>query len=567
MEKAIPAMIMNPPEMLTERRLAAQAWEAWTRRILDRQRRDGSADDGAFHEYEHGWHDGRYTALAIPHLIAARLWHGEVAAAPDRLEAAIMRAMRFVLRRQRDDGQLDLGGAYSPNEAGFPIPALAEAYRRLREFGGSWAAELAALVETYIRRAAEAVLAGHAYTANHRWAAAAGPLAAAHSLFPDPRYLAKIEEYLADGIDCDGDGCWHEERGVGYNNVANHGMLVLADSLGRREFLDPVIRNLRFMLFNVQPSGMADTSYSFRQDRGSLGCRPCDYRLARRAALESGDGRIATLAHMAGIREPNGGDLMPLLFELDRRPGPLPAPQPLPTDYEKQFAKIGVCRRRAGDTALTLAADTGGHFFDSVRDQFGGPRCSEDWFRLEHAGITIASLQLAVAQMRCIQPNRLEAIATGEYRLAGEVAGWSHTLHFRPGWPRITMPWGLRHSIAVHWRGDSLYIRLHGESQGALAASLRLWLAPGVRFREGATSRELLPKESLDIAGGQPVRFEGDRGAIEIRGLPAAAHQMPVGGEPAIPSALSDQCALLRLGLRMPVALELEMRLLPPANG
>lgn len=215
-----------------------------------------------------------------------------------------MHAMRFVLRRQQPDGTLDLGGAASCNEAGFPIPALAEAHRRLKEVDRDWAADMRTMIADYVRKAADAVVAGDAHTANHRWAAAAGPLAAAYSLFPEERYLAKIDSYLADGIDCDADGCWFEERGVGYNNVANHGMLVLADCLNRPEFIDPVIRNLRFMLHNIQPNGEADTSYSFRQDRGSPGAAVCDYRLARRGALASGDGCISTLAQRMGIREP-----------------------------------------------------------------------------------------------------------------------------------------------------------------------------------------------------------------------------------------------------------------------
>jgi len=86
------------------------------------------------------------------------------------------------------------------------MPGLAEGYRRFSKLPGNpFAADLVNLKE-FLLRGAEAVLHGSAYTANHRWTAACAPLAAVHSLWPDSRYLAKIEDYLADGIDCDEDG-------------------------------------------------------------------------------------------------------------------------------------------------------------------------------------------------------------------------------------------------------------------------------------------------------------------------------------------------------------------------
>ena len=92
--------------------------------------RDKSTSNGAFVEYDHGWVDGRYAALLVPRLVAVRLWSDLIDLDHQHLELAAARAMKFVLRRHVPDGQLDLGGAYSPNEAGFPVSALAEAYHR-----------------------------------------------------------------------------------------------------------------------------------------------------------------------------------------------------------------------------------------------------------------------------------------------------------------------------------------------------------------------------------------------------------------------------------------------------
>ncbi len=543
-----------------ERRVAADAWQPWAREVLGKQVTDGSVDDGAFDEYGHGWHDGRYTALMIPRLVAVRLWHELIDLDHAALERALSRAMAFVLRRQRGDGQLDLGGAYSPNEAGFPIPAMVEAHRRLAQFDTAWSHRMREELARYIRLAAEAVLAGSAYTANHRWAAAAGPLAAAHSMFPDDRYLQKIESYLADGIDCDADGCWYEERGVGYNNVANHGLLVLAHFLRRPELAEHVVRNLRFMLFNVQPNMEADTSYSFRQDRGAAGSRPCDYSIGRRAALLAGDGRITTLAMIDGVCQPGNGSLWPLLFDLDNHPGPLPDPQPIPDQYHRHFKHIHVARIRRGRTALTLAADPGNHFFDTVRDQWGGPRRSEDWLCLHHGRVVLQSIQLAVANQQAIQPSKLIAHdhQPGTFSLSGLVEGWVHTAHFRPGRPDIPMPWDLRCDIKVAWERDTLRIRLACRTPNAMAASLIFRVRDGSCIEE--TGQVVAAGRSIDLTGPTVTLVNGTDRLI-IAGLPPAAHRLAIKHEVPIPTAIPNHCARLQLGLRLPVELDLTLRL------
>ncbi len=544
-----------------ERAAAAEVYRLWALTHLPRQVRDGSVDDGAFDEYDHGWRDGRYTAFVVPRLVAVRLWQDVIDVNHDAVQHAALRAMNFVLRRQRHDGQLDLSGSYSPNEAGFPIPALATAYGRLRDLDTEWSAAMCKGIEVYIKRAAEAIVAGEAMTANHRWAAAAAPLAAAHRLFPDERYVQKIESYLADGIDCDADGCWYEERSPGYNNVANHGMLVLAQQFDRPELLDHVVRNVTFMLHQIQPNGETDTSYSFRQDRGRPTCPPCNYRIARRAAMISGDGRITQLALQRGIAQPTPSSLKPLLFDLDEFPGPMPAPEPLPDQYQCFFPGIQVARLRRAKTAITVSADAGGHFFDSVRDQWGGPHRSEDWFQLHYGDLVIQSIQLVIANHHAIQPTRLKVgDQPGQFSLSGEAPGWVHTAHFRPGWPKISVPWNLSHQIEVSVTADQIEIKLRCVAPQALAANLSIWVRQGATFGEERTIIE--PGEQIMLTDGKPVELKKGSSALEISGLPEPAHMMPLRRTPAIPTDIQNHCGTLSWGLRPPFDLNLRIRLL-----
>ena len=168
---------------------------------------DGGFADGEFG----GWCDGREAAYRLARLIAGACWGDLIDVDHKALAEAIRRAAKFIVRRQSPDGQMDLGGYYSPNEAGFPVPGLVAAYKHLSNADPELFQDIAADLKQFIQRAAEAVLAGSAYTANHRWTAASAPLAAAHSLWPDARYLAKIQDYLSDGIDCDADGFWYKE--------------------------------------------------------------------------------------------------------------------------------------------------------------------------------------------------------------------------------------------------------------------------------------------------------------------------------------------------------------------
>ena len=158
-------------------------------------------DEGALPElpppsHFDGWHNGRNTAYMLTRLLEAWI-HPPADGMPDVDFATVAtRALGFLERRQSPDGRLDLGGSYSPNEAGFATTGLAFLWKSLEAVA---AEEFRERLRNFLLRCGEAVLAGQAYTANHRWTAACAPLAALHALWPDERYIEKIEGYLADG--------------------------------------------------------------------------------------------------------------------------------------------------------------------------------------------------------------------------------------------------------------------------------------------------------------------------------------------------------------------------------
>jgi len=544
-----------------ENQMIVHLVRTWLNEVLKKQVLDGSVNDGGFDEWGTGWCDGRHGAYTLGRLIAARAFKGGSVFAGAGLDEAIVRLLDFVLRRQNARGELDLEGAYSPNEAGFPVPALVEGMKRLQEDPSCGA--ICERLQTFLLLAGEAILHGNAYTANHRWAAAAGPLACLNSLWPDDRYLQKIEDYLSDGIDCDEDGCWYEERSGIYSGVANYAMIVLAENLGRPELLDHVVRSLEFNLRCGQPNGELDTTFSHRQDRGQAGRLLSGYQIPRRMAILTGRGDFAWLADRArskGIHVEH--ELYPLLYEIEKYPGPLPAPTEPPTSYENHFCGIQVFRKRVGPAALTLSADRGGHYFDSVLDQWGGLRRSEDWFHLMHGEAVLQTIRFCPAAGRPIQPDRLRIVDSGEFRLGGQMEHWMHTLHFRKGWPKIPMPAGLEHEIEIAWRGRELTLNLAVRSPQFLYGTLALWVRCVGAVREGGRRLEgLVPGQAMALQGGQPVEIEAGGAIIEIIGLPVAEHRIHGVAPDCIPSQIRKHSTPLLLGLTLPVKLELKIRL------
>jgi len=543
-----------------EHRNAVDAVQDWLDKTLPRQRLDGSASDGGFPEGGTDWCDGRNSAFILASLVAARFWRDRLNVAPARLDEAIVRGAWFIARRQAPDGQMDLNGFYTPNEAGFTLPALAEAYRVLADTGEF--RETCALLAEYLQRGAEAVLKGSAFTANHRWAAACAPLSAVHQLWPDARYIEKIHDYLADGIDCDRDGCWYLERSPNYNNVANEGLLIMADNLGDKTLLDHVVRNMEFSIRFLQPNGEADSSFSHRQDRAMRDRPPGSYIAARRAAMHTGDGRFTSLAkHIWRFPEARLSYHIPLPFELARHPGPLPPPRALDHDFEQHLRTPQLLRKRKKATALTLGVDSERHFFNSILSQWGGPKSNDDWFHLHHGNVVIQSIQLAGAGMANIQPATFTRLSDGDYILEGSVPGWTHPLHFRSPECQVHMPWDWDHKIQIHWQEKEIRLKIDSTTPHSLAAALRIWVRCPATVETGKERNALEPGADKWLAGGAPVTILGGGDAMTIDGLPQSVHRFPIGPFQSIPSRMASHCACLNIGLTFPVGLDLLIRL------
>jgi len=293
----------------------------------------------------------------------------------------LRQASRFLLKAQHDDGTIDLYSTnfHSPPDTAFVLEGLCPACAILARDGWSSLAPITADLRRFIAKAAEALVTGGVHTPNHRWVVSAA-LARAHALAPDPRYVSRIDAWLAETIDIDPDGQYTERSTTVYSPVVNRALLTVARLLDRPALREPVRHNLDMTLYYVHPDGEVVTEPSRRQDRYQRGTLARYYYAYRTMARLDSDGRFAAVARRLEREERSAlvGEL-PAFLEEPEFSQPLPPDAPVPTEYARVFAHSGLARIRRGAISATIAAD------------------NASWFSLRKGSAALEAVRLASA--------------------------------------------------------------------------------------------------------------------------------------------------------------------------
>ncbi len=271
----------------------------------------------------------------------------------------LRRAFAYLLVAQHADGTVDYYATnfHSNPDTAFVIEVVGPAYVLLRASKNPALAAAAIDLGTFIKRGGDGLVTGGLHTPNHRWVVCAA-LAWTHAFFPDARYVARIDQWLAETIDLDPDGQYTEKSTAGYSPIVDRALITVARLLNRPALLDPVRKNLEMTLHYVHPDGEVVTEASRRQDRYTRGSMERYYYSYRTLALLDGNGRFAAMCRwierIAAPRHP--GELAVWLTEPEFT-RPLPPDAPLPTDYAKHFAYSNLARIRRGARSGTILAN------------------------------------------------------------------------------------------------------------------------------------------------------------------------------------------------------------------
>lgn len=274
------------------------------------------------------------------------------------LAEPLRRAVAYMLAAQYDDGTVDYYATNfrSPPDTAFILENVCPACTLLRANPEPALAAVAAELGRFIVRGADGLVTGGVHTPNHRWVVCAA-LASAHTLFPNPKYLSRIEQWLAEGIDLDPDGQYTEKSTTVYSPVVDRALLTVARHLKRPELLEPVRKNLEMTLYYVHPDGEVVTEASRRQDRYQRGSMARYYYSYRHMARIDANGRFAAITRQIE-RAARGqiGELMTFLVDPEFGAA-LPPDAPLPVDYAKAFSHSGLVRIRRGAASGTILAN------------------------------------------------------------------------------------------------------------------------------------------------------------------------------------------------------------------
>lgn len=266
-------------------------------------------------------------------------------------------AIDILLKEQYPDGTLDAGGnVQSPPDTAFILEYICPAAAVLNLEKQKDLEMLRDKLKKFIVNAGEAMITGGVHTPNHRWVICAA-LANINSLYPDPRYVRRINEWLAEGIDINEDGDYSERSGV-YSAVIDKALITMARLLHKPELLDIVSKNLTTCYYHTETNGDLVTVNSKRQDQFMNLTVAKFYQQYRYMAIQTRNPMFVQMVNLIenlpGFTNEVLSDSLLFFMENEELRKPIPVEGKIVNDFEKFFAVSNLARIRRGKTSITL---------------------------------------------------------------------------------------------------------------------------------------------------------------------------------------------------------------------
>lgn len=266
-------------------------------------------------------------------------------------------AIDVLLKEQYSDGTLDAGGnRQSPPDTAFILEYICPAAAILKSNKQADLVLLKDKLKKFILNAGEAMVTGGVHTPNHRWVICAA-LANINSLYPDVRYVRRIDEWLAEGIYMNQDGHYSERSGI-YSAVIDKALITMARLLNRPQLLDIVQKNLTTYFYYTEPNGDLVTVDSKRQDQ-FMNLKVTNFYLQYRyMAIRTHNPMFAymadTIENLPEFTNDILSNSLAFFMENDELRKQISVEGKVANDFEKFFAISNLARIRRGKTSVTL---------------------------------------------------------------------------------------------------------------------------------------------------------------------------------------------------------------------
>lgn len=256
----------------------------------------------------------------------------------------------------RPDGTINAGNLESPPDTAFIMEPLCSGVYILLQDKQPALDPVKKSIQSFIEKVGQALTTGGVHTPNHRWEICSA-LAWVNALYPNPKYVQRIDEWLSEGIYIDEDG-HYPERSMNYADVENRAFLTIGRHLKRPELFKPVAKSLEMTYYYMEPNGDLVTFDSRRQDQYSFKTIMGQYLHYRYLAITQKNPTFSAIASLIEKQTDFESQIVnESLFHFMANSAlfdPLPTPKAPSTQFTKVFKTSSLARIRRDDTTVTI---------------------------------------------------------------------------------------------------------------------------------------------------------------------------------------------------------------------
>jgi len=292
-----------------------------------------------------------YSCLAAAYIYAGSKYYHDTSLVP-----LLNKILDVLSEAQAEDGTMNFGNLESPPDTAFLIELFSAGGTLLLKDNSPALAEVNNKAKRFILKAGDGLTVGGVHTPNHRFVICAA-LSRINTLYPNKKYINRIEDWLGEGIYNNADGQF-PERSQNYNQVEDNSLITIARLLNKPELFEPVRKNLDMTYYYMEPNGDLVVNDSRRQDQWSGKRMTAFYSHYRYMANRDKNGKYAGIAKLIEAMDDFETDVVRRDFyhflEVPLLQQQLPVPTNPPVNFEKLFSTSSLLRIRRNNISCTL---------------------------------------------------------------------------------------------------------------------------------------------------------------------------------------------------------------------